>query len=99
MSQVPSLAPKHFPDLAAQVLARAKSSGATEADVLMAEGDGVSVQVRLSQVDRLSKAREKILGIRVFFGTRSASASTSDFSQASLDRLFDDTCSLAKAVV
>jgi len=100
MSQIPSkTTTNHFSDLTTQVLERAKALGATEADVLVAEGDGVSVQVRLSQVDRLSKAREKILGIRIFFGKRSASASTSDFSQISLDRLVDDTCSLARAVV
>ena len=84
--------------VATQLLERVKSEGVTEADVLVAEGDSVSVQVRLSAVDRLSKAREKSLGLRVFFGKRSASASTSDFSSASLDRLVADTCSLAKAV-
>jgi PmbA protein len=73
--------------------------GVTEADLLIADGDSVSVQVRLSQVDRLSKAREKILGLRVFFGKRSASASTSDLSDSSLDRLVQDTCRLAQAVV
>jgi len=89
----------NFSELAATVLERAKRSGASEADVLLAEGDGLSVQVRMSEVDRLSKSREKVLGIRIFFGKRSASASTSDFSQGSLHRLVDDTCSLAKAVV
>ena len=88
-----------FPELASTVLKQAKALGASEADLLVAEGDSVSVQVRMSEVDRLSKAREKVLGIRVFFGKRSASASTSDFSQTSLDRLVSDTCSLAKAVV
>lgn len=88
-----------FSEVAAAVLKRAKGLGATEADLLVAEGDSVSVQVRMSQVDRLSKAREKILGIRVFFGKRSASSSTSDFTDASLDRLVSDTCSLARAVV
>lgn len=88
-----------FSEVAAAVLKRAKALGATEADLLVAEGDSVSVQVRMSEVDRLSKAREKILGIRVFFGKRSASSSTSDFTDASLDRLVSDTCSLARAVV
>lgn len=87
-----------FTTLAETLLARAKAQGATEADVLVAEGDSVSVQVRLASVDRLSKAREKSLGLRVFFGKRSASASTSDFSNESLDRLVADTCELAKAV-
>jgi len=84
--------------LAAELIDRVKAHGATEADVMVAEGDSVSVQVRLATVDRLSKAREKNLGIRVFFGKRSASASTSDFSETSLKQLVDDTCALAKAV-
>ncbi|MBA3612655.1 MAG: TldD/PmbA family protein [Nitrospirales bacterium] len=99
MSNLPSTHGDRFPELAATVLKRAKALGATEADLLVAEGDSVSVQVRMSEVDRLSKAREKVLGIRVFFGKRSASSSTSDFSKASLDRLVSDTCSLARAVV
>ncbi len=84
--------------LATDLVKRVNARGATEADVLVAEGDSVAVQVRLSAVDRLSKAREKRLGLRVFFGKRSASASTSDFSHASLERLVDDTCAFAKAV-
>ncbi len=84
--------------LAAELIDRVKAHGATEADVMVAEGDSVSVQVRLAAVDRLSKAREKSLGVRVFFGKRSASASTSDFSEASLKQLVADTCALAKAV-
>ncbi|MDH5700899.1 MAG: TldD/PmbA family protein [Nitrospirota bacterium] len=99
MANLPTTHGDRFPELAATVLKRAKALGATEADLLVAEGDSVSVQVRMSEVDRLSKAREKVLGIRVFFGKRSASSSTSDFSKASLDRLVSDTCSLAKAVV
>ncbi|HSF10247.1 MAG TPA: TldD/PmbA family protein [Nitrospirales bacterium] len=99
MSNLPITHGDRFPELAATVLKRAKALGATEADLLVAEGDSVSVQVRMSEVDRLSKAREKVLGIRVFFGKGSASSSTSDFSKASLDRLVSDTCSLARAVV
>ena len=90
--------PEVLKTLATELVDRVKAHGATEADVLVAEGDSVSVQVRLSTVDRLSKAREKSLGIRVFFGKRSASASTSDFSEASLKQLVADTCALAKAV-
>jgi len=90
---------KNFAELATDLLNRAKKQGASEADVVVADGETFSVQVRLSAVDRLTKAREKRLGLRVFFGKRSASASTSDFSRESLDRLVSDTCALAKAVV
>jgi len=88
----------HLREVAADLITRAKAHGVTSADVLVAEGDSVSVQVRLSEVDRLSKAREKTLGIRVFFGKRSASTSTSDFTPKSLNQLVADTCTLAKAV-
>src|SRR5690348_15169776 len=85
--------------LAADLLAKAKRTGATEADVIIADGENLSVQVRLGAVDRLTKAREKRLGLRVFVGKRSASASTSDFSIESLNRLVEQTTVLARAVV
>jgi len=85
--------------LASDVLAMAKKQGATEADVVVADGENLSVQVRLGAVDRLSKAREKRLGLRVFVGKRSASSSTSDFSAESLRGLVAETVTLAKAVV
>jgi PmbA protein len=88
-----------YSQLALDLLGRAKQRGATEADVMVVDGRNLSVQVRLSAVDRLTKAREKRLGFRVFFGKRSANTSTSDFSRASLDQLVADTCSLARAVV
>ena len=88
-----------YAQLAADVLARAKQCGATEADIVVADGETFSVQVRVGAVDRLTKAREKRLGLRVFVGKRSATTSTSDFSRASLDRLVSETCTLAKAVV
>ena len=66
---------------------------------MVADGETLSVQVRVGTVDRLTKAREKRLGLRVFIGKRSATTSTSDFSRESLERLVADTCTLARAVV
>jgi PmbA protein len=86
-----------YSQLAMDLLAKAKRSGATEADIIIADGETFSVQVRLGAVDRLTKAREKHLGLRVFVGKRSAS--TSDFSADSLNTLVAETCILAKAVV
>ncbi len=88
-----------YSQLALDLLAKAKRSGATEADIIIADGETLSVQVRLGAVDRLTKAREKHLGLRLFVGKRSASTSTSDFSVDSLDQLVAETCILAKAVV
>lgn len=88
-----------YSQLALDLLAKAKRGGATEADIIIADGETFSVQVRLGAVDRLTKAREKRLGLRVFVGKRSASTSTSDFSADSLNQLVTVTCTLAKAVV
>ncbi|MGH7235055.1 MAG: PmbA/TldA family metallopeptidase, partial [Nitrospiraceae bacterium] len=78
--------------LAAEMLELAKKQGADGAEVIIADGETFSVQVRLSAVERLTKAREKRLCLRVFIGKRSASASTSDFSREALRRLVSDTC-------
>src|SRR4026209_718554 len=88
-----------YSQLAMDLLAKAKRGGATEADIIIADGETLSVQVRLGSVDRLTKAREKHRGLRVFVGKRSASTSTSDFSADSLNLLVAETCHLAKAVV
>src|SRR6266704_2817218 len=81
------------------LIARAKRQGASAVDVVAVEGDSASVQVRLSAVDKLSKAQEKRLGLRVYFGRRSAGGSTSDFSPPAVDELVATTCALAQAVV
>jgi PmbA protein len=93
------IAEQDYTNIAQDLLARAKNHGATAADVMVADGETLSVQVRMGAVDRLTKAREKRLGLRVFFGQRSASASTSDFSRDSLERFVGETCALAQAVV
>src|SRR5574339_1026804 len=85
-----------YSQLAADVLPRAKACGATEADIVVADGETLSVQVRVGAVDRLTKAREKRLGLRVFIGKRSASACTSDFAQSAWKQFVEETCALAK---
>ncbi len=80
-----------------EVLERAKARGATAAEAMLVEGDSFNVQVRLGEVDVLKSAREQRLGLRVFFGNRAATTATSDLSPASLDKLVEDTCALARA--
>jgi len=52
--------------------------------------------VRMGEVEKISQAGEKRLGLRLFFGNSSASASTSDISQQSIEKLVDDTARMAK---
>ena len=85
------------PDLAHDILEQSKRKGATQGDVVMAESDNSFVAVRLGEIDKVSQAQEKRLGLRLFFGASSASASTSDISKGAIERLVDDTCALARA--
>jgi PmbA protein len=83
-------------DAAAQLLNAARKRGASAADAIGTENRTLTAEVYLGAIDKLKSARERALGLRVFYGHRSATASTSDFSPASLDRLVADTCALAR---
>ncbi len=83
-------------ELARDILAQAQKKGATQGDVVMVESESFFVTVRLGEVEKISQAQEKRLGLRLFFGSSSATASTSDISKASIERLVNDTCTMAR---
>jgi PmbA protein len=85
------------PDLARDILAKAKAKGASQGDVVMAESQSFFVTVRMGEVEKISQSGEKRLGLRLFFGNSSASASTSDISSQAIERLVDDTALMARA--
>jgi PmbA protein len=84
-------------NLARDILAKAKAKGASQGDVVMVESDSFFVTVRMGEVEKISQAGEKRLGLRLFSGNSSASASTSDISKESIERLVDDTAQMARA--
>jgi len=84
-------------ELGHEVLAMAKSKGASQGDVMMAESESFFVTVRMGEVEKISQAGEKRLGLRLFFGHSSASASTSDISKKSIEKLVEDTARMARA--
>ena len=84
-------------DLATALLKKARAAGASDADVLVAEGTEFSVTVRKGEVETLTEAGSKALGIRVFVGRRTASSHTSDFSWTTLERLVEETVGMARA--
>ncbi|HWP60549.1 MAG TPA: TldD/PmbA family protein [Candidatus Acidoferrales bacterium] len=84
-------------ELAAEILEESKKRGATAADVVMVESDSFNVTVRLGEIDKVSQAREKRLGLRLFHGASSATASTSDISKTAIEKLIDETLAMARA--
>jgi PmbA protein len=83
-------------DLATELLKTARASGADAADVLVAEGTEFSVTVRKGEVETLTEAGSKALGVRVFVGKRTATTHTSDFSWPTLRRLVEETVGMAR---
>jgi PmbA protein len=86
------------PGMIQDLLRMARQRGATAGDALLVENDAFDVEVRLGEVEKVQHSHQKRLGLRLFFGQRSATTSTSDLSLASLEHLLADTCALARAM-
>jgi PmbA protein len=84
-------------ELARHVVAEALRAGASAAEVLISEGPEFSTVVRMNAVEKLLQANSRRLGMRLFHGSRSAIASTSDFSTPGLRQVVQDTCAMAGA--
>jgi len=82
--------------LAADVIARATKAGATDAEAVVSEGDEFSVAVRMGEVETLQESGSRGLGLRVFVGQRSASASTSDLTPDGITQLVSGAMALAQ---
>ena len=83
-------------ELAQDLVRRAMQHGASAAECVIREGDEFSTLVRLGQVETLKESGSRAIGVRVFFGKRSASTHSSDFSRAGLDRMLSSALELAK---
>ena len=83
-------------ELAQDIVRRAQASGASAAECVIREGDEFSTLVRLGQIETLKESGAKAIGVRVFFGNRSASTHSSDFSRAGLDRMLHSALELAR---
>jgi PmbA protein len=96
-SIAPTPAPtQNLQQFAADIVAKALRAGATDAEVVIREGDEFSTLVRLGQVDTLKESGSRGIGLRVFLGQRAASTSSSDFSPEGIDHLVSGAVALAR---
>lgn len=84
-------------ELAEDLVARARAAGADAADAVVAESDGLSVGVRLNEVEKLKRARQRRAGLRVFVNQSTAIVSTADLTSGALAELARDAVALALA--
>src|SRR5271169_6099497 len=83
-------------EIAADVVRRAMQGGASAAEAVAADGSEFSTVVRLGEVETLKESGSKAIGVRVFFGQRTASTYSSDLTPDGLSTLVDSALRLAK---
>ena len=81
--------------MAQSLVERAVKAGAEAADALYSGDLSTSVQVRLGELEHVSRSEGEEVGLRVFLGQRSASVSSSDFSAEALAALVDRALAMA----
>jgi PmbA protein len=84
-------------DVVERLVRDALVAGARAADAVAGDSEGLDVAVRLGEVERLKRARERRAGLRVFVGDSTAIVSTADLSPSGLSELARDACALARA--
>ncbi|NII10100.1 metalloprotease PmbA [Oleiagrimonas sp. C23AA] len=82
--------------LAQEVIARARAAGASQAEVAASVDEGLSVNVRLGEVETVERTRDRGFGLTVYFGKRKGSASTADLRAESLDATIEQACAIAR---
>jgi PmbA protein len=77
-------------------LEEARALGASQAEAAVSMDVGLSVSVRLGEVETVEYQRDRGMGVTVYFGTRKGSASTADLSPAMLRETVAKACSIAR---
>ncbi|MFA6228715.1 MAG: metalloprotease PmbA [Rhodanobacter sp.] len=83
-------------ELAEDVIHRARAAGASQAEVAASINTGLSVNVRLGEVETVEHTRDRGFGLTVYFGQRKGSASTADLHPDSIQATLDQACAIAR---
>ena len=78
------------------IVRRCRSKGASEVDVGVSIDVGLSVGVRLGEVESIEHTRDRGLSLSVLFGKRKGSASTADLSADSIEKTIEHACAIAR---
>lgn len=81
---------------AQSLVERGMTAGASAADALYVGEQSSSVQVRLGEIDSVSRSEGEEMGLRLFAGQRSASVASSDLSDEALDGLVERCLAMAR---
>jgi len=87
---------EQFQQIVEDSLALARKLGASDAGAEVSEGVGLSVSVRMGELENVERNRDKSLGVSVYLGQRRGNASTSDFSPAAIRRTVQAAYDIAR---
>jgi PmbA protein len=87
---------EQFQQMVEDALAMARRLGASDAGAEASEGVGLSVSVRMGDLENVERNRDKSLGVSVYLGQRRGNASTSDFSAAAIERTVQAAYDIAR---
>ncbi len=88
--------PAELESLVKLVLDESKRCGASAAEAGVSMEAGLSVTVRLGEVETLEYHRDRGVGVTVYFGQRKGSASTSDFAPQAVQETVRAACDIAR---
>jgi len=91
-----STEPQSMKGLAEDLLRYGKSKGANEMEVAIDEGTEFSVRVLNQEVEKLTQAGSKGIALRVIVEGKTATASSSDFTKKTLEKLVDGAVTRAR---
>jgi PmbA protein len=83
-------------DIAEDVIRRCRAKGASEADVAASIDEGLSVNVRLGEVETVERTRDRGVSLSVYFGRRKGSAHTADLDPKSIEQTIDHAVAIAR---
>ncbi|MFN3713880.1 MAG: metalloprotease PmbA [Alcanivoracaceae bacterium] len=83
-------------DRAARVLDEARRAGASDAEVGISASQGLSVSVRMDEVETLEFHRDRGISVTVYIGQQKGSASSSDDSDDSIRAMVAAACAIAR---
>lgn len=79
-----------------ELLSEAAKQGASAAEAGVSSDSGLSVTVRMGEVETIEHTRDQGLGLTVYFGHRKGSASTSDFNAGAIRDTVRAACNIAR---
>ncbi len=87
---------EHLSELAERVIKLCKQQGASQAEVSLSEDSGLSVNVRMGEVETVERTQDRGVAVTVYFDQRKGTASTADIQLSSLQSTVEQACAIAQ---